>query len=168
MKDRKGERDDDQPSTSAEVSWALHELVVAAALVDISLGQRLGLNPADYQAMKHLMTSTGPLGTVELGALVGITSGSATGLVDRLERAGHLKRHRDLRDRRRLVLQPTAEAIENAATELEPLNRRLREALEDYSEHEHDIIVRFLREAGEIYRAYGKRRPEAEVDGSGS
>lgn len=155
---------EEPPPTAAEVSWALHKLLVASATVDVVLGQQLDLSPSDYQAMKHLMTSTAPLGTVELGALVGLTSGSATGLVDRLERAGHLRRHRDTHDRRRLILEPTAEAIQNASQHLQPLDDQLQALVETYSEQERKIIARFLREATDAYHAYGKPEPHSEAN----
>ncbi len=153
------ERDVEQRTPPADVSWALHRMMVAAAVMDVTLGQRLGLNSADYQAMKHLMTSEDPLGTVELGALVGLTSGSATGLVDRLEHAGHLVRHRDPHDRRRLILQPTSEAIERVRAEIQPLIDRLDELLAPYSNGERELLARFLHDATDVYRSYDRRDP---------
>src|SRR5690242_16283635 len=119
-----------------DLGWALHHLAVAAAAVDVSLARRLRLNPVDYQAMKHLMTSGVALGPVELGALVGLTSGSATGLVDRLERAGHLRREPDPRDRRRLVLRPTEHALAETAHGLRPLEDAVERVASTYTDTE--------------------------------
>lgn len=166
MKDRGSERQ--HQTTPDDVSWALHKLLLEAAAMDVSLGQRLGLNHADYQAMKHLMTSEGPLGTVELGTLVGLTSGSATGLVDRLERAGHLIRHRDPHDRRRLILQPTSGAVEMTRAEIQPLLDRLQELLETYSDEERRALAGFLNEAIDIYRSYGKPEMQGQLRPKGT
>jgi DNA-binding MarR family transcriptional regulator len=140
-----------------DLSWALHQFVVAAAELDVALGRRLRLSPGDYLAMKHLMTSDVALGPVELGALVGLTSGSATGLVDRLERAGHLRRHRDPHDRRRLILEPTEDALTETENELRPLTDALRTTAENYTGAERTTIERFLREVTAAYRAYSRR-----------
>jgi DNA-binding MarR family transcriptional regulator len=142
-----------------DVSWALHNFVVAAAELDVALGRRLRLSPGDYLAMKHLMTSEDALGPVELGTLVGMTSGSATGLVDRLERAGHVRRHRDPHDRRRLILEPTERALAAAAEELRPLEDALREVVSRFSADERATIERFLREATGLYRAFSRPDP---------
>ncbi|MDF2975489.1 MAG: hypothetical protein K0S40_217 [Actinomycetospora sp.] len=46
----------------------------------------------DYTAMSHVLAAEVPRGPFELGRRLGISSGSATELVDLLERAGHLPR----------------------------------------------------------------------------
>lgn len=137
-----------------DVSWALHQLVVAAAALDAVLGHRLNLGPSEYQAMKHLMTAERPLGPVQLGALVGLTSGSATTLVDRLERAGHVVRQRDPQDRRRLALKPTSEALSTAKRELRPLEDSLSKVLEAYSAQDRRTITRFLHDAITAYQNF--------------
>jgi DNA-binding MarR family transcriptional regulator len=137
-----------------EVAWALHRLVLAAAALDITLARRLQLGPSEYQAMKHLMTSERPLGPVELGTLVGLTSGSATTLVDRLERAGHLARHPDPGDRRRLTLEPTPQALNNAQLQLEPLQSALNGVLTSYNDQEKSAIARFLQDAVRAYETF--------------
>jgi DNA-binding MarR family transcriptional regulator len=139
-----------------EVSWALHNLVVAAAALDVTLGRRLDLGPSEYQAMKHLMTAERPLGPVELGALVGLTSGAATTLVDRLEHAGHLTRRRDVRDRRRLTLEATSTALRGARRELRPLEGSLAKMLADYSAEERRTVLRFLTGAIAAYRNFNE------------
>lgn len=138
----------------------MHDLVVVSAALDVILGRRLGLSPTEYQAMKHLMTSSRALGTVELGDLVGLTSGSATGLVDRLEAAGHVRRHRDPQDRRRLIIEPTPEALSRAGRQLEPLDDSLQELVGHYSDTQRDLIVHFLRDAAERYRAFGEQESQ--------
>jgi DNA-binding MarR family transcriptional regulator len=141
-----------------DLAWALHHVAVAAAGLDVALGRRLGLSPGDYLAMKHLMTSEEALGPVELGALVGLTSGSATGLVDRLERADHVRRLRDPHDRRRLILEPTERAVAAAEAELRPLDDAIRELAANYTEQERATIGRFLREITGVYRAFSRQR----------
>ncbi|MEU8386090.1 MarR family winged helix-turn-helix transcriptional regulator [Streptosporangium sp. NPDC048865] len=151
-----------------EVSWALHRLVVSAAALDVTLGRRLDLGPSEYQAMKHLMTAGRPLGPVELGALVGLTSGSATTLVDRLERAGHLARRRDPHDRRRLTLEPTPEALRDARRQLRPLEDSLNDVLATYSTEERRTIARFLTDVVAAYRHFNGDTAASRPGDSGS
>lgn len=47
-----------------------------------------------------------------LGAELGLNSAGTTSLIDRLERLGHLTRTRDTRDRRRVLLSVTPQAVE--------------------------------------------------------
>jgi DNA-binding MarR family transcriptional regulator len=121
------------------LTWAVHHLAAATAQVDTAIAGALGLTASDYLALKHLLVSDEPLGPVELGRMLGITSGAATGLVDRLERAGYVRRGPHPHDRRRQTvnttplaqrrmrraLQPLADDIDRAATQLTADQRRM-------------------------------------------
>src|SRR5687768_12407005 len=63
----------------------------------------LGLHQTD-QACIDLLDWTGPLTAGEIGAHLGLSSGAVTGLVDRLEANGWVRRERDPEDRRRVVV----------------------------------------------------------------
>ena len=143
-------------ATSQEISWALHELVVRAAALDVSLAAHLGLSPGDSQALQPVMTSDRQLGPVELGALVGLTSGSASGMVDRLERTGHLRRHRDDHDRRRVILEATDDAQDRAIAALGPLDEALQRLANEFSLEQREVLREFLTRASETFRQYAK------------
>ena len=135
------------------LSRAMRELMLAADEVDQSLIRRLELNPTDYAAMNHLM-SGGQVGPVELGTRLGISSGSATALVDRLESAGHVERHRHPSDRRRLVLAPTAPTAQNIINVLRPMLEDLDALGEEFNDSEQRAVERYLRAAAQRLRTY--------------
>ncbi|MCU7258154.1 MarR family transcriptional regulator, partial [Pseudomonas aeruginosa] len=56
-----------------------------------------------------MLSETGPITAGELGRRVGLTTGSVTALVDRLERAGYVKRERHPKDRRSIMIVPQYE-----------------------------------------------------------
>ena len=143
--------------SAPEVSWALREVNRAAAALDHDLAERLELRRLDYTAMGHLMSAPSPLGPAELSVRLGISTGSATELVDRLERAGHLQRHRDVRDRRRVTLEPTEAAVGRVLGELRPLFASLDALAEDFTPAEQDAIARYLRAAAQAMSGYGGR-----------
>lgn len=128
-----------------ELSWLLRLVVRANAEVDQHLAQRLQLRPLDYTAMNHVMTSPHPLGPAELSARLGISTGSGTELVDRLERDGHLHRQRDRDDRRRVSLQATDAGIGRILATLGPLFTALDALADEFTPTEHDVIGRYLR-----------------------
>jgi DNA-binding MarR family transcriptional regulator len=141
--------------TASEASWALRDTNRAAAEVDQALGRRLGLRPMDYAAMSHVMSAGSPLGPNELSARLGISTGSATELVDRLERAGHLRRERDPHDRRRIGLRATDAAVGRILGELAPLFTALDDLAGEFTEQELDVVVRYLRRAAGLLREHG-------------
>jgi DNA-binding MarR family transcriptional regulator len=115
--------------------------------VDQQLAHRLRLRPLDYSAMNHVMSSEDRLGAAELSGRLGISTGSATELVDRLEQAGHLERRAHPSDRRRKVLEPTDAALGTTLGALQPLFERLDGLVETFSPEEQSVIERYLRAA---------------------
>ncbi len=150
-----------------ELSWALRSMNRAAAGLDHALATRIGLRPIDYEAMGHIMDAEGTsLGPAELGHRLGISTGSATELADRLERAGHIRRARDASDRRRVSLVPQADSVGRILGELGPLFTALDDLARDFTPDEQRAIERYLRrsaaelESHTAALAAGRSHPE--------
>lgn len=154
-----GEAVERQRVTASEVSWALRAVNVAAADVEHELARRLGLRPLDYAALAHVMDARRDLGPAELSGLVGVSTGSGTELVDRLEHAGHVERHRHPTDRRRVVLRASESATGRVVGELRDLFDALDSLAADLSDEEQDTVVRYLRAAAERMRRYASGTP---------
>lgn len=135
--------------SAPELSWALREVNRLAGDLDVELARRLHLRLLDSMALGHVMTADEPLGPAELSARLGISTGSGTELVDRLERAGHLSRHRDTRDRRRVSLSASSEAVGSVLGELAPLFAALDELAEDFTPAQQEGVIRYLRAAAD-------------------
>jgi DNA-binding Lrp family transcriptional regulator len=90
----------------AELGW---ELSTAVVLFHEAIADRLGLSAADHKAL-GLISRAGRLTAGELAQRTGLSPGAVTGLVDRLEEAGYVRRTRDPADRRRVVVEPVAAA----------------------------------------------------------
>ncbi|MGC5170036.1 MarR family winged helix-turn-helix transcriptional regulator [Microbacterium sp. DT81.1] len=136
--------------SAAELSWSLRAVNRASTEVDQALAARLGLRLLDFAAFSHVMSAeSDPIGPAELGHRLGITSGSATELVDRLERAEHITRQRAESDRRRVSLIAQEHSIRRALDELSPLFEALDDLATEFNEAEQAAIHRYLRGAKE-------------------
>lgn len=134
--------------SATELSWSLRATNRAAAEIDAALAARLGLRALDYAALGHVMEHTDePLGPAGLGKRLGISTGSATELVDRLERAGHLERRREQHDRRRVSIVAREAAVLAVLEELGPLFAALDELAAQFDEAEQLVVNRYLRSA---------------------
>jgi len=140
--------------SAPELSWALREVNRLAGELDVDLARRLDLRTIDFVALGHVMTVDPPLGPAQLSTRLGISTGSATELVDRLERAGHLQRHRDTTDRRRVALHASSTAVQSVLHELAPLFTALDDLAEDFTPDEQDVVARYLRAAAAHMRAF--------------
>ncbi|MFI1971434.1 MarR family winged helix-turn-helix transcriptional regulator [Streptomyces cinnamoneus] len=123
-----------------------------------ALADHLGVHPTDLQCLNLLcLDDAEPQTTGGIAKLTGLTPGSATRLVDRLEKAGLVERRTDPTDRRRalVVLAPDATARIGAAWQV-PGNA-FREVLAGYSEEELTVIGDYLGKVTEVGRAQAER-----------
>ena len=79
----------------------------------------------------------------QLAELTNLTTGAVTGLVDRLEQAGVVRRERDPQDRRRVIIQPSSDVLSLTAI-FESLMRALGEVCSEYTNQELTTILDFM------------------------
>src|SRR5688572_6995301 len=119
-----------------------------ATLHNHAVADFMGCHPTDQECI-DLLDWTGPLTAGEIGAHLGLSSGAVTGLVDRLEAGGWVRRERDPHDRRRVVVHLSTER----GDELWPLYQPLAEAIEAYRDgldgRDLRVVVEFLEFANE-------------------
>ncbi|GHI89531.1 MarR family winged helix-turn-helix transcriptional regulator [Streptomyces xanthophaeus] len=127
------------------------------SLFNQAMAEHVGLHPTDMQCIALLDLEPGPVSTGEIARLTGLTSGSATRLVDRLVKAGIVERHADPDDRRRSLVALAPEARERIGAAWETPGRAFGAVLEGYSDAELAVIGDYLHRAAEVGRAQAKR-----------
>ncbi|WP_109001273.1 MarR family winged helix-turn-helix transcriptional regulator [Streptomyces rishiriensis] len=126
--------------------------LLRAATVELGLhsarfAQRNGMHPTDVRALIVLMDArraTEEVTAGRLGAALGLNSAGTTALVDRLERAGHVRRVRGATDRRKVVVEVDERAVELGQAFFGPLIGRVTGLLDGYDERERAAIRGFL------------------------
>ncbi|CAL9663561.1 MarR family winged helix-turn-helix transcriptional regulator [Streptomyces sp. enrichment culture] len=103
-----------------------------------------GLHATDVQALAAILDAREPMTPGRLREHLGLTSGAVTACVDRLERAGHVRRVRESADRRVVHLRYVSEAREAARTYFLPLAEAAATARARFDDDELAVVVRFL------------------------
>jgi DNA-binding MarR family transcriptional regulator len=93
-------------------------------------------------AMQHVMGE--PIGPVELGRRLHISSASATVLVDRLEQAGHVRRVPHGQDRRRCLVVPTQQGVAGVFQQIAPMLQGLADAESGLGAAEVELVGSYL------------------------
>ena len=120
------------------------ELSARTVMFHQAIAERVGLSVTDHKCLDILLRA-GPVTAGRLAELSGLTTGAVTGVVDRLERAGFVRRVADPRDRRRVIVEPVAD---KALREIGPLFESFRRAMDEqasrYSDEELAVVHRFV------------------------
>src|SRR5690349_10117937 len=75
-------------------------------IFDAEVAELLGLNRTDLRCL-DILSRSGPMTPSQLAQAARVTGGAVTGVLDRLEGAGLVKRVRDEADRRRITIALT-------------------------------------------------------------
>ncbi|MGW5271875.1 MarR family winged helix-turn-helix transcriptional regulator [Streptomyces sp. NPDC004044] len=103
-----------------------------------------GLHATDVQALAAIMDSESPLTPGRLREHLGLTSGAVTACLDRLERAGHIRRTRESADRRVVHLHYLPDAKTSARAHFMPLAAATAHAQQGFTGDELSTVLRFL------------------------
>ncbi|GAA3398228.1 MarR family winged helix-turn-helix transcriptional regulator [Cryptosporangium minutisporangium] len=132
------------------VTTAARRHHAAYTLFNQALADRLGLHPTDLQCVSLLALEPEPLTTGEIAKLTGLTSGSATRLVDRLERAHLVERRPDPQDRRKARVSLTTQRDAELEAAWHVPGSAFVQALEGFTDEELAVIERYLRHTTEV------------------
>lgn len=122
-----------------------------------ALADRLGLHPTDLQCVSLLDLEAGPLCTGAIARLTGLTPGSATRLVDRLEKAGLVERHADPGDRRKALVALAPDALARIGAAWDVPGRAFSDVLEGYTDAELAVVADYLAKGTDVGRAQAER-----------
>lgn len=93
-------------------SRVVREIEVVGSLVEVQVAgvaRRHGLSHAALNALAVIEGNGAPISAGEVGALMHITSGTMTSVLDTVERKGYIRRLADADDRRKVLVDVTPE-----------------------------------------------------------
>lgn len=103
-----------------------------------------GLHATDVLALAAILDAPEPLTPGRLREHLGLTSGAVTACLDRLERAGHVRRVRESPDRRVVHLHYVPDARSAARAHFRPLADVTASVRSRFTEDELSVVLRFL------------------------
>ena len=116
-----------------------------------------GFTGTDHKYLSFLL-QRGSLTAGELAVLAGLTTGAITGLIDRFEKKGLVKRTEDEKDRRKVIVIPDTGKIMALMKPLyEPFQKGSEKLLASFSEQELEVIMTYLLKAIKLAEETTKR-----------
>src|ERR1700734_4308114 len=115
--------------------------------------ERIGINATDLNCL-NIVALTGHLTAGELAAQTGLSTASITGVLDRLEEGGFVRRVRDPHDRRRVIVElGGGPGLREVGATFGPVVKAWRATAADYSDDELRLLVGFQGKLEEIMRS---------------
>ena len=117
-----------------------------------AVAERSGMNLTDLQCVT-ILSQTGPITAGQLAETMGLTTGAVTGVINRMERAGYVRREKDPDDGRRVVVRPVMEELERAGADFLASEAGALDALlSGYEDRDLALFVDFMRKANAFTR----------------
>ena len=131
-------------SLEVQIVDSTRRVIANAILYSHQVAERLGLGASDAQFMT-LLEVHGPLTPGQLAELTGLRTGTVTGVLDRLEGAGFIRRDRDPNDRRKVIVSRNDEEIaRRVSPHYTPQAEGMVALLREYDDEQLALIAAFL------------------------
>ncbi|ONI79311.1 MarR family transcriptional regulator [Actinosynnema sp. ALI-1.44] len=141
---------DPAPIDTAPIDTAANRVLAAlpdwgnvTSQLNAEIAKRMGVTLSDLDAL-HTLNKLGPATAATLATHVGLTSGSVSRMIDRLDDAGCVNRVQDPHDRRRVLIEPTAEGLTRLQAYYTELAACTRDDLADFTDTELAAVLRFI------------------------
>jgi DNA-binding MarR family transcriptional regulator len=135
----------DRAKLLAELSHQARLRTMWTVLLHNAIASRSGINVTDMGCI-NLLQLRGPMTPGQLADAMFLTTGGAiTAVIDRLEKAGMVRRRRDEEDRRRVIVEATADApIIELSKRFEPVGELYEKLLDTYTDEQLELLLDHL------------------------
>lgn len=121
----------------------IRRFIANAVLFNQHLADKLGINATDYQVL-NLLDLHGSAKPGELARLTGMTTGGVTMALDRLEKAGFVRRERNPDDRRSVIVRPVPAKMRKVFELYKPINAGMEQLMSSYDLEELATVAEFF------------------------
>jgi DNA-binding MarR family transcriptional regulator len=128
-----------------ELEEAMRRSSAQGVLYGQTVANVAGIANSDLECMDILYLE-GRVTAGRLAEVTGLTTGAITGVVDRLEKAGLVRRERDENDRRKVFIVVVPEAAMKIGQFYVPMQRAMEKVFNTYSDQELRLLLRFANE----------------------
>ena len=117
-----------------------------------AVAERSGMNLTDLQCVA-ILSSAGPITAGQLAETMGLTTGAVTGVINRMERAGYVRREKDPGDGRRVVVRPVPEELGRVGAGLfVSQGQEMEDLMAGYGDRDLALLLDFMRKANALTR----------------
>ena len=136
------------PVTPADrIVLEIRKFIAAAIFFNAQAAEKVGLGLTDMQTI-HLLQLYGPSTPSRLASATGLSSGGITVALDRLEKAGYIRRQPNPADRRSLLVTLIPSSLVKLAGLYEGVESETRRLLATLPQRDLEAVIRFFETLG--------------------
>jgi DNA-binding MarR family transcriptional regulator len=128
-----------------ELEEAMRRTSAQGVLYGQTVANVAGISGSDLECMDFLNLE-GRMTAGRLAELTGLTTGAITGVIDRMEKAGFVRRERDDADRRKVYIVTVPENAARIGRLYVPMQDAMHKLWDTYSDVELQLLLRFAKE----------------------
>jgi DNA-binding MarR family transcriptional regulator len=136
-----------RPKARAALMQELEHAVRRSSALGVIFGQTVashaGISNSDLECLDFLNLE-GRVTAGRLAEMTGLTTGAITGVVDRLEKAGLVRRERDASDRRKVFIAIVPENVAKIGKFYQHMQQAMLKQWESFSDAELKLLLRFM------------------------
>jgi DNA-binding MarR family transcriptional regulator len=141
------------PATTPDrIVLEMRKFIAAAVFFNTQAAEKIGLGLTDMQMM-HMLALYGASTPTRLAALTGLSSSGVTVALDRLEKAGYVRRKPNPADRRSLLVSLIPARLQKLAGMYEGVESETRRLLATLPQNDLEAVVRFFETLGAVRTA---------------
>ncbi|PRY46407.1 MarR family winged helix-turn-helix transcriptional regulator [Umezawaea tangerina] len=133
-------------------AWYAREMSALTVMFHSRVAEQMGVSATDEKCLDLAMRADGPLTAGRIAELSGLSTGAVTGVIDRLERAGYVRRVRDPHDRRKVLVEVTPQNSEKFAHLFEGAMETVERVLSQFTPEERDLLERYNKLTIDVFR----------------
>ncbi len=134
------------PQSLSSLEREIRKLSAQSVLFSTAISSRLGINSSDLECL-DIVNLGGAATAGQLAAATGLSTGAITGVIDRLVKAGYVRRRRDAKDRRRVIIEPMAGVERKIAPMFASLSQAMAKLWSTYSDSDLALITEWVAES---------------------
>jgi DNA-binding MarR family transcriptional regulator len=133
-------------------AWYGREMSALTVMFHSRVAEQMGLSATDHKCLDLASRAEGPLTAGRIAELSGLSTGAVTGVIDRLERAGYVRRLRDPHDRRKVLVEVAPLNEAKFAHLFEGAMQHVQDVLEQFTPAEREVLERYNKLSVEMFR----------------
>lgn len=127
----------------ASLNRQIRQLIAGTILFNQKVADRVGFHLTDMQCV-NVLDLLGPTTPGKLAECTGLTTGGVTVMLDRLEKAGFVKRAPNPKDRRSVMVSVNPKHLKKIQAHYAGIERETLDVFAEFTEEELAVVARFL------------------------